>query len=65
LYKLITTENCSRCNTIKSLLNQKNISYQEILAYSLEGIEICKQLNIKIAGTIIDENNNIVNINEI
>jgi glutaredoxin len=65
LYKIITTKNCPKCHMAKLVLEKYNLKYMEIEAYSEQGRNICSKLNIMSAGTVLDNNDNIIDIKEI
>lgn len=63
LYKVITSENCSRCFIVKNTLNQKNIQFEEVGISSPEGKELIEKYNIMASGTVIDtDKNEIINV---
>lgn len=61
MYKMIITDNCPRCSSSKTILEQKGLINQvELINISTDqGRELAKQFSLKMAGAdILDISNN-------
>ena len=62
---VFTKNGCGTCKSVISQLKQKSVNFKEIDVGTTEGWEKAKSLGISAAGTIIDENNNIIKLSDI
>lgn len=65
MYFVFVKKNCGVCKSVVNQLKQRNVSFQEIDVGTAAGLEKARKLNIDSAGTIIDENNNIIPLTQV
>lgn len=64
-YRLFAKPNCGICRNVKAQLAAKKIPYTEIDVSTHEGWEEAKRFGVRVAGTILDENNQQVKVSEL
>lgn len=64
-YTLFAKKNCGVCKSVKSQLAAKGIVYEEVDVGTTEGWAKAKELGVRMAGTILDENNRQVKVSEL
>lgn len=64
-YRVFTKKGCGTCNSVKSILRSKGLSFAEIDVTTEAGLYLASHLGITSSGTIIDENDKIIPIADI